>query len=143
MKVHRLNISIPLTLKAKLDALRKQGTTSSGYIRALLDRELTPVRKPRVGRRIMLFDPANTRTQEESIRHSWEHEWSEALKASVLASAEAQGCTWFDVVKAAVDHVLEDLELDPEQYEDYMARFRFASAPFGLDPRLEGKDGAP
>jgi hypothetical protein len=47
MKVHRLNISIPLTLKAKLDTLRKQGTTSSGYIRALLERELTPARKPR------------------------------------------------------------------------------------------------
>jgi hypothetical protein len=29
------------------DALRKQGTTASGYIRALLERELTPVRKPR------------------------------------------------------------------------------------------------
>jgi len=37
MKVHRLNISIPLTLKAKLDGLRGQGITSSGLIRHLLE----------------------------------------------------------------------------------------------------------
>jgi predicted DNA-binding protein len=43
----RIMIQLPRPLKAKLDALRKQGTTASGYIRALLERELTPVRKPR------------------------------------------------------------------------------------------------
>jgi hypothetical protein len=47
MQMQRLNIQLPRTLKAKLDALRKQGTTSSGYIRALLERELAPARKPR------------------------------------------------------------------------------------------------
>ena len=47
MKMSRLNIQLPVHLKAKLDALRKQGTTSSGYIRALLERKLLPVRKPR------------------------------------------------------------------------------------------------
>lgn len=47
MQMQRLNIQLPRNLKAKLDALRKQGTTSSGYIRALLERELSPVRKPR------------------------------------------------------------------------------------------------
>jgi metal-responsive CopG/Arc/MetJ family transcriptional regulator len=47
MQMQRLNIQLPKHLKAKLDALRKQGTTSSGYIRALLERELTPARKPR------------------------------------------------------------------------------------------------
>jgi len=47
MKMIRMLIQLPQPLKAKLDALRKQGTTSSGYIRALLERELSPVRKPR------------------------------------------------------------------------------------------------
>ncbi len=36
----RLMIQIPTPLKAKLDALRSQGYTASGYIRALLEREL-------------------------------------------------------------------------------------------------------
>jgi hypothetical protein len=39
MKMVRMLIQVPASLKAKLDALRKQGTTSSGYIRALLERE--------------------------------------------------------------------------------------------------------
>lgn len=48
MKMIRLNIQLPVPLKAKLDALRQQGTTSSGYIRALLERELTqPIKKGR------------------------------------------------------------------------------------------------
>jgi predicted DNA-binding protein len=47
MQMVRLMIQVPKPLKARLDALRKQGTTASGYIRALLERELTPVRKPR------------------------------------------------------------------------------------------------
>lgn len=37
MKIIRLNISIPATLKAKLDAERRQGTTASGLIRHLLE----------------------------------------------------------------------------------------------------------
>jgi mannitol/fructose-specific phosphotransferase system IIA component len=41
MKMQRLNIQLPANLKTKLDALRKQGTTASGYIRALLEREFT------------------------------------------------------------------------------------------------------
>ena len=47
MKMIRVLIQIPKPLKAKLDALRKQGTTASGYIRALLERDLATVRKPR------------------------------------------------------------------------------------------------
>jgi hypothetical protein len=47
MQMVRIMIQLPRPLKAKLDALRKQGTTASGYIRALLERELTPGRKPR------------------------------------------------------------------------------------------------
>ena len=37
MQMQRLNIQLPKTLKAKLDALRKQGTTASGFIRNLLE----------------------------------------------------------------------------------------------------------
>ena len=40
MKMARLLIQLPTPLKAKLDALRSQGYTASGYIRALLEREL-------------------------------------------------------------------------------------------------------
>jgi hypothetical protein len=32
-----MNISIPIPLKAKLDAQRKSGTTTSGFIRNLLE----------------------------------------------------------------------------------------------------------
>ena len=37
MKTIRLNISLPLSLKSKLDAERRTGTTSSGLIRHLLE----------------------------------------------------------------------------------------------------------
>jgi metal-responsive CopG/Arc/MetJ family transcriptional regulator len=33
----RLSIQLPAHLKAKLDALRGQGTTASGFIRSLLE----------------------------------------------------------------------------------------------------------
>jgi len=36
----KLLINVPAPIKAKLDALRSQGYTASGYIRALLAREL-------------------------------------------------------------------------------------------------------
>jgi len=39
MKMYRLLIQLPLALKRKLDALRQQGYTASGYILALLERE--------------------------------------------------------------------------------------------------------
>ncbi|MEQ1845374.1 MAG: hypothetical protein ABL983_07330 [Nitrospira sp.] len=47
-------ISLPDPLKAKLDALRAQGYTLNGYVRAVLERELadTPTtRRARKGRR--------------------------------------------------------------------------------------------
>ncbi len=47
-------ISLPDPLKAKLDALRAQGYTLNGYVRAVLERELaaTPTaRRSRKGRR--------------------------------------------------------------------------------------------
>jgi hypothetical protein len=37
MKSVRLLITLPAPLKAKLDALRTQGTTASGFIRNLLE----------------------------------------------------------------------------------------------------------
>ena len=36
----KLLVHLPESLKAKLDALRKEGYTASGYIRSLLEREL-------------------------------------------------------------------------------------------------------
>ncbi len=38
--MERIVISVPKSLKAKLDALRAQGYTASGYIRAVLEKEL-------------------------------------------------------------------------------------------------------
>ncbi len=38
--MERVMIQLPKALKGKLDALRGQGYTASGYIRALLEREL-------------------------------------------------------------------------------------------------------
>jgi hypothetical protein len=39
MKMVRMNISIPVQLKARLDALKDRGLTTSGYIRNVLERE--------------------------------------------------------------------------------------------------------
>ena len=38
--MERVLIQLPAPLKAKLDTLRRQGYTASGYIRSLLEREL-------------------------------------------------------------------------------------------------------
>ncbi len=40
MKMERLVIQLPRPLKANLDALRAQGYTAAGYIRAVLEKEL-------------------------------------------------------------------------------------------------------
>ena len=40
MKMERVLIQLPTDLKVKLDGLRAQGYTASGFIRALLEREL-------------------------------------------------------------------------------------------------------
>lgn len=39
MAMVKLLISIPQSIKIKLDVLRKEGTTASGFIRSLLERE--------------------------------------------------------------------------------------------------------
>ncbi len=45
MAMVKMLIMVPKTIKAKLDALRKEGTTASGFIRSLLEREFK-ARKP-------------------------------------------------------------------------------------------------
>ena len=40
MRMERIVIQLPMPLKQQLDGLRSQGYTTSGYIRALLEREL-------------------------------------------------------------------------------------------------------
>ena len=47
MKMVRLNIQLPVALKSKLDALRGQGFTAAGYIRAVLERELSDNSTPK------------------------------------------------------------------------------------------------
>jgi predicted DNA-binding protein len=39
-KLVRIVVQLPLELKEKLDALKQQGYTTSGFIRATLEREL-------------------------------------------------------------------------------------------------------
>ena len=41
MRMVKLLVHLPAPLKAKLDGLRAQGTTASGFIRYLLEREFT------------------------------------------------------------------------------------------------------
>ena len=40
-----LLIHLPVTMKAKLDALKAQGFTVSGYVRAVLEKELNSPKK--------------------------------------------------------------------------------------------------
>ena len=49
MKMVRMLIQVPESLKFKLDALRSQGYTASGYIRSLLEREFKEVPRERKG----------------------------------------------------------------------------------------------
>jgi hypothetical protein len=46
----KLLIHLPVPLKAKLDALRTQGYTASGFIRVLLERELNGKEESHHGR---------------------------------------------------------------------------------------------
>jgi hypothetical protein len=45
MKMFRMNVSIPLSLKAKLDTERRTGTTASGLIRHLLEQHFNKGKK--------------------------------------------------------------------------------------------------
>jgi hypothetical protein len=48
--MERLNIQLPTKLKAKLDGLRKHGTTASGFVRSLIEREFNRTAAVRKGR---------------------------------------------------------------------------------------------
>lgn len=50
MKMSRLVIQIPNTIKTKLDALRAQGTTAAGLIRHLLNQHFNQAQKSQKGR---------------------------------------------------------------------------------------------
>lgn len=50
MKMQRLNVQLPAKLKAQLDALRGRGTSASGFVRFLIQRELKVTPTPRKGR---------------------------------------------------------------------------------------------
>lgn len=50
MEMTRIIVSIPRTLKAKLDALRATGTTAAGLIRHLLNQHFKEAQKSRKGR---------------------------------------------------------------------------------------------
>lgn len=41
----KMLVHLPVSLKAKLDALKSQGYTASGYIRALLEKDLNQPKK--------------------------------------------------------------------------------------------------
>jgi len=50
MKMVRMPIQLPVNLKKKLDALRKEGTTASGLIRHLLEQHFTTLATAKKGR---------------------------------------------------------------------------------------------
>lgn len=50
MKMARVMIQLPTGLKAKLDTLRYQGTSISGYIRNLVEREFKQTTTKQKGR---------------------------------------------------------------------------------------------
>ena len=45
MRMERIVIQLPMPLKQQLDGLKAQGYTASGYIRAMLERELKRPKK--------------------------------------------------------------------------------------------------
>ncbi len=47
MQMERIMVQIPRPLKAKLDALRRDGTTASGLIRSLLNQHFQVTSTPR------------------------------------------------------------------------------------------------
>jgi predicted DNA-binding protein len=56
-RMQRLNIQFPRELKAKLDALRKQGTTASGLIRNLVERWFREITDKRIRRGVFRSVP--------------------------------------------------------------------------------------
>lgn len=50
MKMIRVMIQVPEPIKARLDALRQEGTTASGFIRNLLEQHFNPIPVTKKGR---------------------------------------------------------------------------------------------
>lgn len=50
MRMVRVLIQLPVPLKAKLDALRQHGTTASGFVRSLIEKEFRSPTTARKGR---------------------------------------------------------------------------------------------
>ena len=58
-KLVRIVIQLPMDLKTRLDGLKQQGYTTSGFIRAMLERELAKLdQQPPDQRPLTLISPA-------------------------------------------------------------------------------------
>lgn len=45
----KMLIHVPVSMKAKLDSLKAQGYTASGFIRALLEKEFSQAKRKKAG----------------------------------------------------------------------------------------------
>ena len=58
-KLVRIVIQLPMDLKIRLDGLKQQGYTTSGFIRAMLERELAKLDEPMMEQKpLTLLPPA-------------------------------------------------------------------------------------
>jgi hypothetical protein len=57
-KLVRIVIQLPLDLKTRLDGLKQQGYTTSGFIRAMLERELAKIDQPDLEQKSLTLVPA-------------------------------------------------------------------------------------
>jgi hypothetical protein len=56
-KLVRIVIQLPLDLKTRLDGLKQQGYTTSGFIRAMLERELAKIDQPDLEQKSLTLVP--------------------------------------------------------------------------------------
>jgi hypothetical protein len=56
-KLVRIVIQLPLDLKIRLDGLKQQGYTTSGFIRAMLERELAKIDQPDLEQKSLTLVP--------------------------------------------------------------------------------------
>ena len=57
-KLVRIVIQLPIDLKTRLDGLKQQGYTTSGFIRAMLERELAKIDQQTEQKPLTLLPPA-------------------------------------------------------------------------------------
>lgn len=79
MKMARLNIQLPLPLKAKLDALSAQGYTASGFIRSLLERELNQPAAKRGQKGLRTMTTQQTQKARRQLRTKFKNDFKEFL----------------------------------------------------------------